>query len=300
MSAAVIEQAFYAIRGSDGYHLLARSPGFLEEWLAEGQRLCAGFGERPPGVRCPLSVFAQPFGKDNVAVVQVADQGTDDTGQPGPLGFRLLVFVRRFYERWVGDPFLVDDRFPMTWRISEGLHALYWPEEPLALRRVEDLSKVIRPLADDQDAMVSQAATLLGGVQGLVDGGRLVFERSAPDPSLVRHLWLLLPASLRGQLWPASFAFGNALGFHVVVVPRAGGDQFNGYITEEQAGDYPEGYYELNLQQAVATNDQHRLNHLFARRGTKQTWRLGLILLGVIILLVFAMKLLNATIFFAP
>jgi len=33
--------------------------------------------------QCPLAVFARPFGKKHVAIVQVADQGSDDTGRPG-------------------------------------------------------------------------------------------------------------------------------------------------------------------------------------------------------------------------
>ena len=83
-----IEQAIYGSQGAGGYRFLARSPGFLDDWLPEAQRLCTAFGERPAGVPCPAAVFAQPLGKQHVAVVQVADQGTDDAGRPGALGFR--------------------------------------------------------------------------------------------------------------------------------------------------------------------------------------------------------------------
>src|SRR5262249_48335814 len=84
-----IEQAIYGNHGGDGYRFLARSPGFLDDWLPLAQQVCAGFGERPAGVSCPGCVFARPFGKDQVAVVQAADQGTE-AGRPGALGFRLL------------------------------------------------------------------------------------------------------------------------------------------------------------------------------------------------------------------
>src|SRR5436190_18365776 len=92
-----LEQALYASRDASGYRFVARSPGFRDDWLPEAQRLCTGFGERPAGVACPACVFAQPLGKDHIAVVQVADQGSDDAGRPGALGFHLLVLPKSAY-----------------------------------------------------------------------------------------------------------------------------------------------------------------------------------------------------------
>jgi len=125
-------------------------------------------------------------------------------------------------------------------------------------------------------------------VQALVDGGRLVFERPAPATELVRNFWLLLPQSVRCALWPASFAFGNALHFDVVVVPRAEPEQFAGYVTEEQAGDYPQGYYEHNLQIAAEAGDERELAALFARRSRRETWKLGILLFVICSVLVVA------------
>lgn len=296
----LIEQAIYGSQGPGGYRFLARSPGFLEEWLPEAQRLCTAFGERPADVLCPAAVFAQPLGKQHVAVVQVADQGSDDAGRPGALGFRLLVLPRPIYARWIGDPFLVAERFPPPWNARGDLSVLTWPDEPLPPRTVEEVRQILRPIAEGEDANLSQSATLLGGVQALVDGGRLVFERPAPEPDLVRNLWMLLPTSTRGQLWPASFAFGNELGFHVLVVPRVRGEEFADYLTEDQAGDYPEGRYELNLQLAAEAGNQRELDALFARRNSAQTFRLGLILVVVTVVLVLGMKLLNTALVPAP
>src|SRR6266566_1442206 len=93
-----IEQAIYGSQGPGGYRFLARSPGFLDDWLPEAERLCTGFGERPAGASCRGCVFARPFGPGHVAVVQVADQGRDDAGRPGALGFRLLILPRPLYE----------------------------------------------------------------------------------------------------------------------------------------------------------------------------------------------------------
>ena len=271
MGDLIIEQALYASRGAGGYELLARSAGFLGEWLPCAERLCGGFGERPAGVACPGCVFAQPFGRGNAAVVQVADLGPE-TGRPGALGFRVLVLPRTAYRELMGDPFVVAERLPPAWAARGQLPALSWPAEPLPRRRVGDVQVVLqRP----------EGPTLLGGVQALVDGGRVVFERPGPDPGLIRGLWTLLPTSTRYDLWPASFAFGNALGFDALVVPRAAGRTYAGYVSEQQADNYPQGRYEVNLQIAAEAGDQRELDVLLARRSRAQMWRLGFTLLAV-------------------
>jgi hypothetical protein len=274
-----IEQAIYGSQDGGGYRFLARSGGFLDDWLAEAERLCTGFGERPAGVACPECVFARPLGPRHVAVVQVADQGADDAGRPGALGFRLLVLPRALYAGLGGDPFFIAGQFPPEWRARGELPALEWTAGPPAPRTVEELRKVLD---------VPNSATLLGGVQALLDGGRLVFERSGPDTPLLRSLWSLLPASTRGEIWPASFAFGNAHGFHALVVPRAAGDEYAHYLPEEQAGDYPEGRYELGLQTAVESGNQRDLDVLLSRRSRAQTFRLALGLLAAFVVVALA------------
>src|SRR5690349_14125025 len=103
----VIEQAIYGAQGAGGYRFLARSPGFRDDWLPAAERLCTSFGERPAGVACPGCVFAQPFAPGHVAIVQAADQGRDDAGRPGALGFRLMILPEELYSRIGGDPFAV-------------------------------------------------------------------------------------------------------------------------------------------------------------------------------------------------
>lgn len=275
MNDIAIEQAVYGGQEAGGYQFLARSPGFVDDWLPLAERLCAGFGERPAGVRCPECVFAQPFGKAHVAVVQVADQGQDAVGRPGALAFRLLIVPRDAYLWLIGDPFEVSERFPPSWQTRGELPALSWPA-PLPPRRVEQVQEVLKR---------AEGPTLLGAAQALVDGGRVVFERAEPDTRLLRGLWMLLPTSTRCELWPASFAFNNTLGFDAVVVPRSG-DGFTGYVNEEQADFYPEGRYELNLQIAAESGDQDELDSVLARRSRAQTWRIGLWLLGVLLVVV--------------
>jgi len=269
----LLEHALYERRESK-HRLLACSPGFLDEWQTEAERLCTGFGERPAGVACPGCVFARPFGKSQVAIVRVADQGQDEQG--GPLGFHVVVLPADLYGYLGGDPFYLADRMPSPWSSRDALTPLTCPEPAPESRTLAEVRKVLD---------VPNSATLLGGTQALLDGGRVVFERSAPDEAILRSLWTLLPTSTRKELWPASFAFSNALGFNVLVMPRLDPAMFATYIHEEKAGDYPEGRYELALQTAAEAGNQNELDALFSRRSNKETIRLGLILLAIVLIL---------------
>jgi hypothetical protein len=270
----LIEQAIYGGQDTGGYRFLARSPGFLDAWLADAERLCTGFGERPAGVQCPLAVFARPLGKKHVAVVQVADQGSDDAGRPGALAFRLLVMPGRFYADLGADPFWIAEQLPPPWQARGEMETLTWTAGPQPKRMVAELRQVL-------DVEEARTQTLLGGVQILIDGGRLVFVRKQPDEKMGRDLWALLPNSSRMATWPASFAFGNTHRFHVAIVPQADPAAFAHYTREEHAGDYPDGRYEFALQKAVEDGDQAEIDALLSRRSRAQTMRLGVWLLVV-------------------
>jgi hypothetical protein len=275
----MIEQAIYGGQDAGGYRFLARSSGFRSEWLAEAERLCTGFGERPAGVACPGCVFARPFGRHHVAIVQAADQGQDDAGRPGALGFYLLVLARSLYRDLGGEPFYVAEQFPPPWRARAELPSSTWTASAPSARTVAALQKTLN---------VPHSATLLGGAQILLDGGRLVFERSGPDASILRSLWALLPTRERSELWPASFAFSNVHQFDVIVVPRAAGPEYESYITEEKAGDYPEGRYECNLQSAIETGDQREIDALLNYNRSRML-RLIVFLLFIVLVLSLAM-----------
>jgi hypothetical protein len=276
----MIERAIYGSHDAGGYRFLARSPGFGDDWLAEAELLCTGFGERPAGVACPWAVFARPFARRHVAIVQVADQGIDDAGRPGALGFYLLVLPRSLYHECGGDPFFLAEQFPPPWPARGELASLAETVASPPPRTVALLQKTLN---------VPYSATLLGGAQILVDGGRLVFERSAPDAAILRSLWTLLPARERGELWPASFAFSNAHPFDVLVVPRANDAEYAHYITEEKAGDYPEGRYECNLQSAIETGDQGEVDALLNYSRSRML-RLIVMLVVVVMGLALAMN----------
>lgn len=298
----VIEQARFRRDDNGQPFLAARSPGLLDEWLPPLERLVVGFGIRVSGIACPAAVFAQPLGAAHVAIVQVADGA-----EARSLAYQALVCPRADYERFLGDPFLLAERFPAVWTETGPLGPLTLPRQPLPPPTIDQVQAILRrvkagALQDNEDpehpafertAENSESPGLLGGIQVLVDGGKLVFERTRPDPDLVAGLWTLLPQSTRAHLWPASFAFGNALGFDVVVVPRLHVADFEGYTSEGQAADYPAGQYEVALQVAAETGNQRDLDNLLKRRSGSETFKLGWTLLVVIIVLVLAPSVLK-------
>jgi hypothetical protein len=264
-----IEQAVLRGRAGDEPELVAGSPGWTDALTAAARAACAALGPRPAGVRCPGAVFARPLGRTHVAVARADDDGD---GPDPPLRFHVLALDRRLYAH-LGDPFTVADRFHEP--PAGDLQSLEWPPERLPPRLVADLQQILK----DGDGPF-----LLGAAQALLDGGRVVLDRDAPDPDGVRALWQLLPDASRAEKWPASFAFAPTRAFDLAAVPRAVPGE--GWLTEEQARDYPEGRYELALQVAVEDGDQRGLDRLLARRTPGQAMVLGVIILvGGLVLL---------------
>jgi len=249
-----------------GVRVVAQTEGFDN---AEAERIAVLFGARPAGVACPLAHFACPFGRAHVAVVQVADR------PDGSLAFRFLVLNAELYS-FLGDPFAIADRYPPDWNARGALPSLEWPPEPLPPRTVEQVQEVLK---------TGDSPLLLGSTQVLVDGGRVVVQRAAPDEAFLRGLWQLLPHRSRAELWPASFTFSAELGFHAAAVPVLPPDPSRLRHTEDGLRDYPQGRYELHLQIAAEDGDQRELDRLFARRTSSDTVRLGLAIIAVAFLI---------------
>ncbi|HMF19967.1 MAG TPA: hypothetical protein VKE98_22365 [Gemmataceae bacterium] len=322
-----IEQALFHRLDHDKPSVQARSAGFKDEWLTEAEALIVGFGDRPAGTRCPRAIFAYPLATDQVALVHVADQNNPEVAGRLTCGYHFFVLPRVAYERLYGDPFALARLLPPSWQARGTLPEITLPATPLPPRTVQEIQQVLQrlkagALPEDEDPQAtaitataqavvpagsgltaakgdpvrtpenSESPALLGGVQVLVDGGRVVFERKEADTGLIPALWTLLPTRSRCQLWPASFAFGNALGFDALVVPRAQGDDFAGYTTEDQAEEYPQGQYELGLQIAVEAGDQRALNSLLNRRTWAETWRLAITLIVLFLILALLPKIL--------
>jgi hypothetical protein len=244
--------------------------------VPEAERVAVLFGPRPAGVACPLAHFACPFGRTQVAVVQLTDR-------PGPgetLAFRFLILDRGLY-RHLGDPFAIADRFPPDWNATGTLPLLEWPPQPLPQRSVEHVQTILK---------TGDSPLLLGSAQALVDGGRVMLKRPAPDEAVLRGIWQLLPDRNRAELWPASFAFSNELGFDAVALPVVAPDALRLVHTEEGLRDYPQSSYELNLQIAVESGNQRELDRLFARRTSNETLRIGLYMIAAALLIAVLFK----------
>ncbi len=316
MPSITLEQALL-IRPDRGVpQLVARSPGFAVAWQAEAEAILHDFGERPSETfRCPpTTLFAKPLTDKHIAVVRVRDDYAGSLsprlrhGEPGfyPTGlrFHFLVVDKKTYEHGIRDPFHLAAKVEPTWETTElptialGADAF----SPRTVVQVQSVLKRIKPSAlkqgEDPESPKfertienSESPVLLGSAQILVDGGRLVFERPDGDAAFVSGLWMLLPEATRVRLWPTTFAFGQNLDLDVLVVPHADETILEGYTTEQQAGDYPAGSYELALQHAAEAGDQRELDAVFNRRDSRQTIRLALILLVALSLLVLASRL---------
>jgi hypothetical protein len=234
--------------------IVARSDDFDETWRPEVERIIEGWG-LPAGVSAPASLFAVQFGRRQVAVVSVDGRR-----------FHFLILSRPLYNA-IPDPFAISAKFPPSWDGPATLPTLEGPEEPLPPRTIEQLDAIFKN---------GDGPFLYGGCQTLVDSGRISLKRDQPDPKLLRELWALLPDSTRRQTWPATFAYSTALQFGVVVLPTIPEGGLPGYLSEDQARDYPESRYERELQFAVEHNDQRTLTKLLNRRSSAETLRLAM------------------------
>ena len=261
-SERTIEQ-LAVIRSIGGAKIVSRSAGVdftLEEAVLS---LAVRFGRRPIGVRCPAATFAQPVGSKHVAVVQVADR--DEGGTEPSLHFHALILSKTLY-RELGDPFAIAERFPLVTHVTSTLPTHVWPPQPLPPRTTHDVLAAMK---------AGDSSLLLGAAQAILDGARVAVKRDAPDPAFTRGLWQFLPDRMRGEVWPATFAFSNEIPFHAVVLPPGYDGKLVGYLSEEQTKDYPEGRYETRLQLAAETGDQAELERLFARKTSQDVLRLA-------------------------
>jgi hypothetical protein len=248
--------------------VLARSDDFLEDWVPEAERIVSAYGP-PAGSVSPEALFTTRFGRKHLAIVSVSGSS-----------FRFLILSRPLWEA-IPDPFAIADRFPPTFNAKGPLPSLMWPEEPLPRRTVAELDAVFK---------AGDGPFLLGACQTLVDSGRIIVRRDGPDPKVCRELWALLPDSIRRQTLVATFAHSLDLGFGLAVMPAIPDTGVTGYLTEDQARDYPESRYERELQTAVEHGDQRTLDRLLARRSSAETLRLAVWVLVCTALIALAMR----------
>jgi hypothetical protein len=246
--------------------VVAKSDDFPFGWEEEAVRLIESFSPRPEGVAVPAALVVMPFGNKRTAVIQFADQ-------PGSLSFRLLVLNRKLYEA-VSDPFAVADTFPPDWSARGSLPSLSWLPDPIPHRTVDEVANL----------MAADQPFFLGAAQSLLDGVRIAVPRPAPDDTLVRTLWKLLPYGDRCDLAFATFAFTPDERLNLAVLPTLPDPLPPGWVSEARCGDHPPGAYEQALQIAAEERNQRYLDRLFYRRSSRDTLRLALILVGLALL----------------
>jgi hypothetical protein len=110
--------------------------------MADAEHLVLGFGERTPGRRCPLAVFAQPIGPKHVAVARVRDEPTD--GVPTGLRFHFLVLARKDYEACIRDPFMLAEKVEPTWDANASLPTLTLAADTFTPRTVAQVQGVLK------------------------------------------------------------------------------------------------------------------------------------------------------------
>ena len=267
MPEIVIEQARFRRLDNGAPTVQARSPGFADAWLPHTESILVKFGIRVPGLLTQPAPFAQPLGDSHVCAVRVVEVS-------GGLDYHVLVCRRGDYETNLGDPFTLARQFPADGAQSSSLPAVTLPAQALVPRTVSQVQSVLRRVK----AGIRETETdRKGRLPAYVRYGRNSRSpwrrpgsgrwrqtglRSGPDPQLVEGLWLLLPQSTLPRLWPATFAFSNALGFDVMVTSKIHVADFEGYTSEDQAAEYPAGRYELALQVAAESGDQRDLDAL--------------------------------------
>ena len=270
-------------RDSDGsLNLELASPGFEPKWNTKVLAVCEDFSADCPGTTIPPVMFVQRLDRNHFMIVRSkAEVGASS----GPGRYHLLLTNQKDYAACRFDPFALAEMFECDWSAKE-LSDLEWQGALPPRRTIADVQQVLKRLNGPE---------LLGGCQALLDGSRLLFLRSEPDLNLVRDLWTLLPYGNRLELMPATYAWNNQLKFDIVVAGGNLAERFAGYITEDQAGGYPEGRFELSLQTAAESEDQESLDILWGRRSRHDVWRLGILLLAVLGILALAVKILAPT-----
>jgi hypothetical protein len=247
MAARTIEQ----LRLDRG-RCVARSAGVTDEQVDLAEQRAAALGT-PAGAALAVA----PLGSA-VGVFQVRGAIT-----------RVLVFPGPLY-RAIGDPFHIDRTLPFDGTTDSDPPTLVWETGPSPVRKLKDVQAILQ---------TDESAMLLGATQALVEGGRVAFARPGPDPGVIERIWTLLPDADRGERTLATWLPGDPAGFDIVIAPQVEGRTYSSYLTEDRAGDYPEGRYELALQAAAETDDADGLDQLFARRSMSQSVRLALTLL---------------------
>ncbi len=236
---------------NQGYAILAHSPGCRPEWLAELRQVCQRYGERPSADVRAGGIFALPLVNGPWMIVRPSEQGCDDQGRPGALGFHALFVSTADYRAAGCNPF--------------GFAAVLQSEWNADTRVLPAGVCVVDVRSDQTEEPRSHRIA-----EAVARGRRVALQTDGPIDALARQVWGALPVSARKRATLATWAFGNDLRFDLVAVPRA---------TRLTLDD---SYVDIDSQEGSET--QHpRTRDRFGRRARWVLFGLGAILSGVVL-----------------
>jgi hypothetical protein len=247
----------------------------LPQWEELARRIVTSFGTSTGEVSALLSL---PFGLRHWAVIDAQSRGD------GALGFRFLILSKLDWAYGV-DPFLLNQTYPPNWSLRGQADAIQH-ELNFTPPTVEQAAVWLKE---------HDRATLLGGLQALLDGARLWHESTPSSPAYVQALWNLLPYRSRHDFSFATLAFQPISDLHYQAVPKEllPATLPPGVLSLKQTGDYPLGKYEQNLQLAISEGNAAEFEILLRRRTSRDTLRLALGLLLAMIVGLVVVKLLR-------
>ncbi len=218
-----VEQAVYGSFPfrTQGFGLLARSAGCEPGWIAAFKQACEQFGERPTGAEATGAWSAQKLAKGPWMLIGTSEQGADDRGRPGALGFHALFIPARAYLQAGATPFPWLNRFQTRWSVDcdgQNLAAFDLPEpEPVDLQALAGTE--ISPHRID------------AAVYAMQQRRRLVIESACPIDAWIAAVLNRLPVRTRERLQVTNWSFGSAPGFDLAGVPaRSGKQRFSGAL----------------------------------------------------------------------
>lgn len=184
------------------------------------------------------------------------------------LGKKIWVrsLARQLYER-LPDPFFLSVIAPANWQ-SPSITDVSLDQIQAPHRDCKLLQMILKE---------GDSPFLLGGCQTLLDRGRILLQREQPDEKTIRDVWMLLPMSIQSKTSFCAFAPDNQLNFDLVVIPKVP-ETHPGFLSEDQARDYPESRYERELQIAIEQGEEWYLQSLLNRRSSGDTLRLAFML----------------------
>ena len=246
------------LRDTAGPRVVGRSAGIPFEIEEHALKLAVKFGVRPEGTTCPPGVFVV---RSQSGPLIFLTTFAELPGHGSTLAFRTTYFDTSL--RGGIDPLDYESRFPAKGAKGD-LDPIEWEGATGPQRTVATVRDILK---------AGDSSLLLGVAQALLDGCKIALIQSEVGPNFAREVWQLLPEMARAELTVATFACSVDLNVNLAVLPD-GVPIPSGFLTANQAREYPEGRYELALQLAAENGNQAELDRLFARKTSNQILRM--------------------------